>query len=121
MCDGIKFFALDVSKLKDRQIIGKPIFIFIDIKKTQKDIMTNKQQKNYWIAKTKREIRKSNNAFSEIIKKGILLEVLEGHILQQRGMSQDKTAPLFLVNLPVVLCISFLKCLEQMVTKIVWK
>ena len=42
-----------------------------------------------------------------------LLQVLKGHILQERWMSQNKASPLFLVNLPIMFCISFLKGLEK--------
>lgn len=38
--------------------------------------------------------------------------MLKGHVLQQRGVTKNKTLPLFLINLPVHFTISFFKCLH---------
>jgi len=51
------------------------------------------------------EDNKANNMAS-------LLEMLKAHVLQQRRMTQHKTPPLFLINLPVQFSISFFKCLH---------
>lgn len=50
------------------------------------------------------------------IRNGNLLEILKCHILQEGWMSQYKTPPFFLVNFPIMFCISFLKRLNKVIS-----
>ena len=43
---------------------------------------------------------------------GDVLEVLESHVLQQRGMTKNQIAPLFFINSSIMLCVCLLKCLQ---------
>lgn len=54
-----------------------------------------------------------SNIGNKLIRIRFLLEVLKGHIFQQGWMPQNKTSPLFLVDLPIMFCISFLEGLKH--------
>lgn len=41
-----------------------------------------------------------------------LLEVLKSHVFKKGWVPQNKASPLFLIDPPIMFCISFLKCLK---------